>query len=616
MMTGFDDASKASARRATSAAAGRATPWASTRAVAWTRGGRLVFTVPASDRLPKITATGPGVPVVACLTASWMVWTACFGSETAAVYLVALARRFRRSWFPCSPVPAWYGAWCMKGAMSVKSPSSSIGDAPFTASSAPKSALHARKMPWPMTTPGFPVRRPYISAMIEPTCSWRTRTVWISVESWSASKMRPVSPPGMPNTNRMPASARTCTTAWGTSISSRITGASTLAPELSGGQARALGHRLELRPGDLRLDLVDGAREGREPTIGARDHALASDHLRVADQTLGDQLGVLDEVGRRVQHARDDHPVVRQADLAEHDPFVLVTPVRALEGQGLGPRLQGDRQELSQRDIPVMRPLVVAPAEVKANAVGGNVAQRMVERLDIGLGDLQELGVAQIGEREMPPHGEVGAVHLQHEPGPMNRVVLLLHDVDQARQIRFTSRVVLVLQEVRDDPRRGRRHKCLGRLGPGQSRAQVGDVLLHRRPVLPVDRAVARRTRYRRAPFAPRGRLGKVGPVRPNRDRRLSAEPGESMPHVGRVADLPLLAVVDDVHARFHLLPDDIGDGTAHARLEGGGLGRGSRVQRLERRRQVLGSRQASGVRGQDAVGAELHRGVPPKAGP
>jgi len=65
----------------------------------------------------------------------------------------------------------------------VKSPSSSIGDAPFTASSVPNSALLARKMPWPMTTPGVPVSRPYISAMIEPTCSWRTRIVWIFVES-------------------------------------------------------------------------------------------------------------------------------------------------------------------------------------------------------------------------------------------------------------------------------------------------------------------------------------------------------------------------------------------------------------------------------------------------
>ena len=141
------------------------------------------MTVPDSDRLLNTTATGPGVPVVACLIASWMVCIACFGSETAAVYFVALARRLRRSWLPCSPVPDWYGAWCMKGAMSVKSPSRSIGEAPFTASSVPKRALHARKIPCPMTTPGLPVSRPYISAMIDAACSWRTRTVWIAFES-------------------------------------------------------------------------------------------------------------------------------------------------------------------------------------------------------------------------------------------------------------------------------------------------------------------------------------------------------------------------------------------------------------------------------------------------
>src|SRR5215470_15586173 len=198
----------------------------------------------------------------------------------------------------------------MNGAMSVKSPSSSMGDAPLTASSEPKSALHARKMPCPMTTPGLPVSRPYISAMTEPTCSWRPRTVWISRESCSASKMRPVSPPGMPKTNWMPASSRTRTMALGTSISSGAMGRLPLLPELPGRQPRALGHRLELGPGDLGLDLVDRPRERREAAVGARDDALAPDDLGVADEALGDQLRVLDEVGRRVEHARDDHAVV------------------------------------------------------------------------------------------------------------------------------------------------------------------------------------------------------------------------------------------------------------------------------------------------------------------
>src|SRR6267143_4301608 len=286
----------------------------------------------------------------------------------------------------------------MKGAMSVKSPSRSIGDAPFTASSEPKSALQARKIPWPITTPGLPVSRPYISAMIEPTCSWRTRTVWISRESWSASKMRPVSPPGMPKTNWMPASSRTRTSAWGTSISSGIMPPSRSLPQPSRGQPRAFGHRLELGPGDLGLDLVHRPREGREAAVGARDHPLASDDLRVADEALRDQLRVLDEVGRGVEHARDDHAVVGQADLAEHDPLVLVARIGALEGQGLGLGLQRDRQELAQRDVPVVRPLVIAPAEVQPHAVRRDVAERVVERLDVGRGDLQERRVGHLGE--------------------------------------------------------------------------------------------------------------------------------------------------------------------------------------------------------------------------
>src|SRR6266850_4742114 len=346
----------------------------------------------------------------------------------------------------------------MNGAISVKSPSSSIGDAPLTASSVPKSALHARKMPCPITTPGLPVSRPYISAMMEPTCSWRTRTVWIAFESWSASKMRPVSPPGMPKTNWMPASSRTWTIAWGTSISSGIMCALQfigsprpagpqprdglrlalpLTPQLLRCDPRALGHRLELGPCDLGLHLVDRPRERHESTIGAGDHPLASDDLGVADETLGDQLRVLDEVGRRVEHPGNDHPVVGQADLAEHDPLVLVARVRPLEGERLGLGLQRHRQELAQRDVAMVRALVVAPAEVQAHPIGRDVTQGVIERLDVGRSDLQELGVAQLVEHEVPPHRQVGAVDLQHEPGAMDRVVLLLHDVGEARQIRI-----------------------------------------------------------------------------------------------------------------------------------------------------------------------------------
>ncbi len=191
MITGLPARSRASARRVTSAGAARAAPCARCRPVSKSRGGRRVLTVPTSDRLAKTTATGPGVPVVACLIASWSVWTACFGSYTAAVYFVALAKRFLRSWLPCSPVPAWYGAWCMKGAMSVKSPRTSSGEAPLTASRAPKSALHARKTPWPMTTPGIPNTKSIPASLSTPTSARGTSISAVIVSSppwWLVSR--------------------------------------------------------------------------------------------------------------------------------------------------------------------------------------------------------------------------------------------------------------------------------------------------------------------------------------------------------------------------------------------------------------------------------------------
>src|SRR5688572_22465024 len=83
--------------------------------------------------------------------------------------------------------------------------------------------------------------------------------------------------------------------------------------------------------------------------------------------------------------------------LAEHDPLVFVTGIGALEGEGLGTGLERDAEDLPERDVAVVRPLVVAPAEVQAHPVSRDVAQGVIESLDVGRGDLQELRVAQFG---------------------------------------------------------------------------------------------------------------------------------------------------------------------------------------------------------------------------
>src|SRR5947209_2297927 len=57
---------------------------------------------------------------------------------------------------------------------------------------------------------------------------------------------------------------------------------------------------------------------------------------------------------------------------------------------------------------------------------------------------------------------------------------------------------------------------------------------------------------------------------------------------------------------------DDTADGAAHTRVEGGLLRDRACVQRLQQQREVVGPGQASGVGGQDTVGASLHGVMPP----
>src|SRR5262245_15527448 len=80
------------------------------------------------------------------------------------------------------------------------------------------------------------------------------------------------------------------------------------------------------------------------------------------------------------------------------------------------------------------------------------------------------------------------------------------------------------------------------------------------------------------------------------------------MAHVCGITDLALFAVVDDVHACRHLLADDVRHRVAHASLEGRGVRQCADVERLQSAGQIPRSWQATGVRGEDALRAALHR--------
>src|SRR5206468_7785776 len=80
-------------------------------------------------------------------------------------------------------------------------------------------------------------------------------------------------------------------------------------PELARGQPRTLGQGGELPPGHAGMGVVEPDAGGGEAAVGARDDVVASHDPREPDDALGDQLGVLHEVGSVADDAGDqDHP--------------------------------------------------------------------------------------------------------------------------------------------------------------------------------------------------------------------------------------------------------------------------------------------------------------------
>src|SRR5262245_8157888 len=212
----------------------------------------------------------------------------------------------------------------------------------------------------------------------------------------------------------------------------------------------------------------------------------------------------------------------------------------------------------------------------------------------------------------MAPHSQIRAIDLEYESRLVNGVVFLLHDVSQTGKVGLTARVVLIAQEMRDDSRRGRSHKSLGGLHPGQRCFEVRDILLHCRHILPGNRAIARRSRN--SALASHTltlcSLGKISPIGAHGYSALSPKPAKAMSDIGRVANLPLLTIIDDVHSSVCLLPHYLGDGTLDTGVEGGGIGGCPGVQRFQRGRQVWGARQAPRVSGENTFSAALHGGL------
>src|SRR5205085_10486743 len=80
----------------------------------------------------------------------------------------------------------------------------------------------------------------------------------------------------------------------------------------------------------------------------------------------------------------------------------------------------------------------------------------LVERLDV-----QDAVILTPVLTAYPADAEVGTIQLQEESGPDDGVVFLLHRLSQGGEIHFVRRIILVLQEQRDDARRSGGQKGL-----------------------------------------------------------------------------------------------------------------------------------------------------------
>jgi hypothetical protein len=70
---------------------------------------------------------------------------------------------------------------------------------------------------------------------------------------------------------------------------------------------------------------------------------------------------------------------------------VLVPGVGTLEGDRRGPGLQHRLDDLMQRNVVVVRALVVAPAEMQTHALGRDVFSRGVEHREVQVDDFAKL---------------------------------------------------------------------------------------------------------------------------------------------------------------------------------------------------------------------------------
>jgi hypothetical protein len=240
-----------------------------------------------------------------------------------------------------------------------------------------------------------------------------------------------------------------------------------------------------------------------------------------------------------------------------------------------------------------------------AQLLGRDIGDRVVHRLDVERGSLAEgleIGVVIL---DVLAHREIRTIDLQHESCAGDRLVFLPHRVGDGVEIGLLARIVIVAEEHRDHAGRRRAHEAAcGSHGThrGLQIIHVGNRGLR---VTHRDRRVAgRRLATRTARIAEHllAQLREVVEVLIDEGVAGAAEARKAVLHIGRVARLRELAVVDQIDAGVGLLLDDLGDGRTNAHTQRGRIDRHALLLGVHHADQVVRARQAAGVGGKGSA--------------
>src|ERR1700722_3514736 len=116
-------------------------------------------------------------------------------------------------------------------------------------------------------------------------------------------------------------------------------------PKLAACQLGPFAERLQLRPGNRRMDTA------AKSAIGRSDDTLATHAFRETDNALGDQFRMFHDVGGVTDHARQNDLAFRKLDVLPHVPLVLMAHIAGFERIGLALNSQHDIDDVAHRNI-------------------------------------------------------------------------------------------------------------------------------------------------------------------------------------------------------------------------------------------------------------------------